>query len=84
MAKVSPAKAAPSTWIQNGRKYWRLITDDAEIVASMPEAYTPYCPPMHAKYEIYSIKKGLAMFHGYLEGEQLARAHLCFQQAFSR
>lgn len=72
------------SWVRNGFKYWRLVTGDAEIVASIPEGYTPYHPPMHAKYEIYTIKKGLAKFHGYLEGEQRARAHLCFQQAFSK
>lgn len=73
-----------TTWTHNGRKYWRLVTSEAEIVASIPVNYTPYHPPMHAKYELYTIKKGLAAFVGYLEGEQLARAHLCFSQAFSK
>ncbi len=78
---MSPEK--PSSWTLNGFKYWQLRTADAEIVASIPESYAPYHPPMHAKYELYTVKKGLAKFVGYLEGEQLARAHLCFHEAFS-
>lgn len=73
-----------ASWTSNGFKYWRLVTAEAEIVASIPESYTPYAPPMHAKFELYTLKKGLAKFHGYLEGEQRARAHLCFTQAFSK
>jgi hypothetical protein len=73
-----------SQWTRNGYRYWQLKTADAEIVASIPVGYTPHHPPMHAKYELYSIKKGLAKFLGYLEGEQLARAHRCFSQAFAR
>lgn len=83
------------SWVRNGCKYWALRTKDAEIVAvmelpsgfapntplSVAEAFTPYIPPMSAKFEIYVIKKGLARFLGYLEGEQLARAHLAFQNA---
>ena len=78
------AASQPKSWTRNGFKYWSLRTPDAEIVASIPESYTPYFPPMHAKYELYTVKKGLPRFRGYLEGEQLARAHLCFQHAFSR
>lgn len=81
---AAPKRPETSTWTRNGSRYWRLITATAEIVAVMPESYTPYHPPMHAKFEIYSIEKGLATFHGYLEGEQLARAHSCFSRAFAR
>ncbi len=80
-AAIAPA---PSAWALNGFRYWRIATADAEIVASIPFTYTPHFPPMHAKYEIYSVKKGLAKFLGYLEGEQLARAHQAFVTAFRR
>ena len=74
----------PASWTRDGFKYWRLLTADAEIVARMPATYTPYWPPAHAAYEIYSVRKGLAKFLGYLEGAQAERAHLCFRQVFSR
>jgi hypothetical protein len=71
-------------WTWNGYKYWSLRTADAEIVASIGESFAPYHPPMHAKYELYTLNKmGFPRFEGYLEGEQRARAHLCFQQAFA-
>jgi len=78
-------KSEPKSWTFNGFRYWRLVTGDAEIVASIPEGYTPYHPPLHANYEIYSIKRGgPPKFLGYLEGDRRARAHLCFSQAFAR
>ena len=79
-----PPREKPKSWTHNGFKYWSLRTADAEIVASMPENYTPHSPPTHAKYEVYSVKKGLPRFLGYLQGEQLARARRSFHQAFAR
>jgi len=79
---ASAAVFAPSAWTLNGFRYWRIVTVDAEIVASIPDTYTPHFPPMHAKYEIYTLRKGFATFRGYLEGEQLSRAHSCFATAF--
>ena len=81
---ASPSLPAPSAWTSNGFRYWRIVTETAEIVASISNSYTPHFPPMHAKYEIYTIKRGMARFRGYLEGEQLARAHLCMGHAFGR
>lgn len=75
---------SPKSWNFNGCRYWALRTDTAEIVASVPAGYTPHNPPMHAKFEVYSVKQGLAQFLGYLEGDQRARAHSCFSQAFSK
>lgn len=73
----------PRRWTHNGHVYWSLVTGDAEIVASMPDSYTPFFPPMRAKYEVYSRKKGLARFLGYLEGAPLARACRVFQRVFA-
>lgn len=72
------------SWTCNGVRYWQLKTIDAEIVASIPEGYAPHVPPEYAKYELYTIKKGLAAFQGYLQGEQLTRAHRCFAATFER
>ncbi len=83
-AAVAAPLPAPRAWVHNGRKYWVLYAEGAEIVASIGDTYTPYYPPMHATYEIYSVKKGLSKFLGYLEGEQLARAHQAFSRAFAR
>lgn len=74
----------PRSWTSNGYRYWSLVTAEAEVVASVPEGYTPHFPPMHATYEVYTIKKGLAKFEGYAEGEQRARLHHAFGCAFGR
>lgn len=74
---------AKKTWALNGYRYWSLQVEGTEVIASIPENYTPHFPPAHAKIELYSMKKGLAKFLGYLDGEQKARVHQAFRQAFA-
>lgn len=71
-----------ASWTRNGLRFWQLVTGDAEIVAVVTDAYKPYSPPVHAAYEVYSRKRGVAKFLGYLDGEARERAHVCFAQAF--
>ena len=76
----------PRSWTANGHRYWQLRTAAAEIVASMPESYTPYFPPKRAKYEVYTLSKNRPpRFLGYLrEGPVLDRVHRVFSQTFAR
>jgi len=71
------------TWTFRGLKYWSLVTDDAEIVASITASYTPHHPPAHATFEVYRRKNGLSEFVGHAEGEAARRIHACFCHAFS-
>lgn len=73
-----------SSWQRNGVRYWRLQTEDAEVVASTDATYTPHHPPAHAKFEVYSVKKGMSTFLGYALGDHAARLYACFCRAFSR
>lgn len=77
------SKGERKSWSFRGRKYWSIVTDDAEIVASVTDAYTPHFPPAHATFEVYRRHNGLSEFIGHAEGDASARLFACFSQAFS-
>lgn len=72
------------SWEYRGRRYWQLLTDDAEVVAHAPWEYTLHYPPMNATFEVYVVRRGLSQFVGYAEGEHRVRLHACFGRAFAK
>lgn len=73
------------TWEYRGRRYWQLLTTDAEVVAHVPRDYALHFPPLHATYEVYVVRQGLAQFVGYADDTaSRVRLHACFGRAFAR
>lgn len=73
----------PRTWWFNGRRYWQLEVDGAEVVASTVDGYWAHYPPLSASFEVYRVKDGLSSFLGYAEGTARERLAACFREAFT-